>query len=128
MRRSWQIMTRSDVVVVISLLLIGLTGVVWLFAAPQGQRVLVSDGERILFLGRLDQPVEVDLDGSLGTTHLVIDRQGARITRAPCPLKICMGMGPALHQGDLIACVPNRILIQVKGDGGNDDPYDFISR
>lgn len=128
MKRPWHYLTWGDTVVVAALTLAGLLGLLWLFAAPPGRRVVVSDGERVVYVARLEQPATVDLAGPLGTTRLVIDEAGARITAAPCPLKICMGMGPARRSGDLIACVPNRILVRIEGGRQEDDAYDLLSR
>jgi hypothetical protein len=39
-----------------------------------------------------------------------------------------MGMGPARRPGDLLACLPNRILIEVEGERKASRPYDQLSR
>jgi hypothetical protein len=90
--------------------------------------VLVSDGSHVVFAAPLDAPREVDLAGPLGTTRLVITADGARITASPCALKACMGMGPARRPGDLLACLPNRILVEIEGDREEGAPYDLLSR
>jgi hypothetical protein len=39
-----------------------------------------------------------------------------------------MGMGPAHRPGDLLVCLPNRILVQVEGETEESAPYDLLSR
>ena len=128
MRFLLQRMRTADRLVVLGLLLAALAGSAWLATAPTGQRVLVSDGSRVLFAAPLDAARQVDLAGPLGTTRLAITADGARIIASPCALKACMGMGPARRPGDLLACLPNRILVLVEGEREGDAPYDLLSR
>ena len=121
-------MTLADCLVVVLLLLTALAGIGLVAAQPPGQRVVAGDGERVLFVAPLDQPRDVELDGPLGTTRLVIEQQGARIVASPCALKVCMGMGPARRPGDLLVCLPNRVLVQIEGEAEDAAPYDLLSR
>ena len=128
MKTPWHFMTAGDWLVILLLLAVSLAGIGWVATAPGGTRVVVTSGGRTLFTAPLDQPRSVDLDGPLGQTHLVIDDQGVRITDSPCPQKICISMGPARHTGDLLACVPNRILIHIDSPADKETPYDLLSR
>ena len=121
-------MTTADWLVILCLLTLSLAGIAWVATAPAGTRVVVTRGEKSSFTAPLGQPCSVDLDGPLGQTHLVIDAQGARITSSPCPRKICIAMGSARDTGDLLACVPNHILVHIDGPAGEEPPYDLLSR
>jgi hypothetical protein len=121
-------MTSGDWLVVLLLLCASMAGIAWVAAAPRGTRVIVTSSGQTCFIAPLDQPRSVDLDGPLGQTHLVIDDQGARITDSPCPHKLCIAMGPARNSGDLLACIPNRILVRIDKPGGEEAPYDLLSR
>ena len=128
MKTPWQIMTGGDWLVILILLSISLAGIAWVASAPEGTKVVVTSGEQTRFTAPLNQPCSVDLDGPLGQTRLVIDDQGARITGSPCPRKTCISMGPARHAGDLLACVPNRILVHIVSSSDEEAPYDLLSR
>jgi len=93
-----------------------------------GARVVVNSGEQILFVAPLDQEQQVDLTGPLGVTRLEISKAGVRVISSPCPKKICIGMGTARHAGDLIACVPNRLVIRIDGESSKQGRYDLLSR
>jgi hypothetical protein len=121
-------MTGGDWLVILILLTLSLAGIAWVATAPKGTHVVVTRGEQILFKAPLDQPYSVDLDGPLGQTHLIIDNQGARITSSPCSRKICISMGSARHSGDLLACVPNRIMVHIDSPSTEEAPYDLLSR
>ncbi len=128
MKTPWQIMTGGDWLVILVLLSISLAGIAWVASAPEGTKVVVTSGEQTRFTAPLNQQHSVDLDGPLGQTHLVIDDQGVRITDSPCPRKICISMGPARQAGDLLACVPNRILVHIDSSSDEEAPYDLLSR
>ncbi len=128
MKAPWHFMTGGDWLVVLFLLLLSLTGLAWIAAMPEGSRVLVTCGEELCFMAPLNQPRTVAIDGPLGQTRLVIDEQGVRITESPCPRKICVSMGSASNTSDLLACVPNRILVQIDGSAGEEKSYDLLSR
>lgn len=128
MKAPWHFMTGADWLVVLFLLLLSLSGLAWLAAMPEGSRVLVTSGEELCFIAPLDQPRTVAIDGPLGPTQLAIDGQGVRIIDSPCPRKICVSMGSASHTSDLLACVPNRILVHIDGSADEDKSYDLLSR
>lgn len=74
--------------------------------------------------GSADSPLHLDVEGDLGLSEIVIDQQGARIASSPCPSQRCVLAGPHNHAGDIIACVPNRILIALRG--GNHSRFDAM--
>jgi len=122
-----QAMTGADLGVILLVLGMALAGTAWWLAAPAGARVVVSIDGRTVYTAPLDRPREFDLEGPCGTTRLAIAADGARIVAASCPQKVCMGMGPARRSGELIACLPNRLLLEIRGseeEGG----YDLLSR
>jgi hypothetical protein len=121
-------MTIGDWLVVLFLLTTALAGISRVVTAPGGTRVVVTSAGQTCFTAPLDQPQSVDLDGPLGPTRLVIDDQGVRITASPCPRKICLTMGSARHTGDLLACVPNHILVRIDSPADEEAPYDLLSR
>jgi len=128
MKPIWRYLTTGDLLLLVTLTLLGLAALVWVLTLPVGTQLVVSDGERILYTADLDTPRELEVAGPLGTTRLTVDERGVRVMDSPCPLKICMGMGPIRLSSELIACVPNRILVRIEGvakDGAN---YDLLSR
>lgn len=128
MKGPWYFMTAGDWLVVLFLLSTSLAGIVSIMAMPEGSFVMVTCGDELCFKAPLDQPRTFVIDGSLGQTKLVIDERGVRIVESPCPRKICVNMGAAKHTSDLLACVPNRILVHIDGSSGKEGPYDLLSR
>lgn len=129
MKGPWHYMTKADWVTCLLLIFLSLAGMFLVAAAPAGSRVVVIADGQTRFTASLDQLQETDIEGPLGRSRLLINEQGASITSSPCPRKICISMGPASTSSDLIACVPNRILVRIDGqDSSEEAPYDLLSR
>lgn len=94
-----------------------------------GSRVVVRSDDKIVFVAPLNKDQRVELEGPLGITVLQIENRAARIVSSPCAHKICIHMGEARHSGDLLACVPNQLVVTIEGDSAEEDAeYDFIQR
>ncbi len=124
----WRCMTSGDWIVTSVLITLALAGITGIAHTPGAGRVQVTDGERVLFTAPLDVPRSIELSGPLGKSRLEIDGNGARITAAPCPRKVCMTMGPIRHVGELIACIPNHILVSIEAPKREENRLDLISR
>ncbi len=59
--------------------------------------------------------IRFEVEGKLGISVIVLDERGARITASPCASQRCVLSGNHRHAGDLIACVPNRVLVTLRG-------------
>ncbi|HXH65184.1 MAG TPA: NusG domain II-containing protein [Mariprofundaceae bacterium] len=71
-------------------------------------------------------PIHVQAKGDIGVSDIVIDTHGVHFESSPCIGKQCILAGTKHHPGDIIACVPNRILVSIRGSGARDDGYDGI--
>jgi len=120
-------MTGLDRLIVAVLLLTVLASFFLLGARPQGERVLVERAGRLIFTAPLAENRVVDLEGPLGLTRLEIRDGRARILSSPCPTKACIGMGAISRRGEMLACVPNQLLVRIDGEGGGAD-HDLLSR
>lgn len=95
----------------------------------EGARVIISSDQRVVFVASLAEPQRAELNGPLGKTVIEIANGGVRVLSSPCRQQVCVRMGEARHAGDLIACVPNHLVIDIKGkQGGAGKDYDLISR
>lgn len=62
-----------------------------------------------------EAPKAVQVDGQLGVAEILLDEHGVRMLSSPCSAQRCVYSGAHRHAGDIIACVPNRILITIRG-------------
>lgn len=63
----------------------------------------------------LDRDGEYLLGG--GTNLLVIEGGEAYIAEADCPDKLCVKSGKISLEGDRVVCLPNRVVIEIRGSG-----------
>ncbi|SFT83791.1 hypothetical protein SAMN02910356_02360 [Selenomonas sp. GACV-9] len=62
-------------------------------------------------------------DGHYNTIE--IDDDTIAVIDADCPDKLCIQQGKARKAGDIIACLPHKLIIEVKGSAA-DDTEDII--
>jgi hypothetical protein len=112
-----------------AVLLIAAVASFWLVTAGEpGERIVVEQQGRIIFQAPLDQPRTVTFTGPVGETVLAIADGGARIVASSCPHHICQASGTVRRSGQLLACIPNRLLLRVAGQPPEEGAYDLLSR
>jgi len=102
------------------LILIGI-GFAWQFVhglAGSGEAIVtIYHGQMQLAQYPLhtQNPVHFIAKGELGDSEIVIDDKGVYFLESPCRNKLCILTGHKHKIGDMIACVPNRILVAING-------------
>ena len=74
----------------------------------------------------LDKDAEIEAEGPLGHTHIVISGGKAYIEESPCDNKLCILAGAISKPGQWAACMPNRIFISIEGSD-NESEIDVLS-
>ena len=120
-------LTRFDRYLVLLLALLVGVSFVLPFGRRAGAKIVVDAENKTVFTAPLDQDRRFEIEGPLGTTQLEISDEAVRVLSSPCPQKICIGLGEARRTGDLLACVPNRIVVRVEGEDEGTG-YDLLSR
>jgi len=131
LKGAWRRTRLLDRLVVALLLVLCGVLLVWLRPGPPGQRVVVERDGKVVFTAPLSEERTVELAGRLGPTRLAIRHGSVCILDSPCPRKICIGMGSIARSGELLACVPNGLLVRIDGGPGGKKPapaYDLLSR
>lgn len=65
------------------------------------------------------------VEGPLGQSRVEIAGGQARIAASPCPEQRCVRQGWIRRQGEIAACLPNRVVLRVEGAAG---AMDALSR
>jgi len=103
------------------LIILACIGFSWHFAhalAGGGEAMVdIYHGHRLLAQYPLHarEPVHFTARGELGDSEIVIDDRGVHFLESPCRNKLCILAGHKHKIGDMIACVPNRILVAIRG-------------
>ncbi len=127
----WRRTRPFDRVVVLLLFILCAVLFVVLRPGPPGRRVVVEAAGRVVFTAPLDQDRSFIVTGPLGETRLAIRHGSVCIEASPCPHRVCLGMGAITRSGEILACVPNGVLVRITGTastGDRTEPYDLLSR
>ena len=78
------------------------------------------------YLYPLDEDREIDVEGPIGHTHIIIKEEKAYISDSPCEDQLCVLMGGISEAGQWAACLPNRVFVSIEG-GADDEEIDILS-
>lgn len=59
--------------------------------------------------------VESEYTIEIGGCELKISSEGVEFASSTCPDKLCVKKGRLTHAGDTMACVPNRVVVTLRG-------------
>lgn len=70
----------------------------------------------------------INIKTDLGENIVEIENGGVRIIDADCPDKVCVKDGFKDKVGSMIVCLPHKVVIQIKGQQGNENLVDEVSQ
>lgn len=73
----------------------------------------------------LEQDASISIKGRLGMSRIEISNGKARFIHSPCKGKLCIQHGWVQHQGDFVACLPNRVSVEVSSGKQRFDAINF---
>lgn len=80
---------------------------------PAARVEITVDGHLVQTLD-LNQDADLIIDGANGgTNHLIIQNGTAWVSEASCPDKVCVHQGKVSMNGELIVCLPNRMIAKI---------------
>ena len=74
----------------------------------------------------LDADVTETVNGPHGATVFRIEDGTARVISSACPYHYCIHMGRIRRKGEIIVCVPNRVVLSITG--GNENELDGVTQ
>lgn len=106
----------ADVILVSVLLIVSLS--VFLFISlskEEGTTAVVSVNGAVVAEYPLSVNGTYELNG--GTNVLVIENGKAYVSHATCPDGLCKNQGRISMTGERIVCLPNKVMIEIIGEG-----------
>jgi len=96
------------------------------FWAPRtaGHTAVISFDREILVEAALDTPAEFDVDGLKGVSRLRIADGQIRFVDSPCQGRYCIHTGWLSSTGQVAACLPNGVVVEILG---GERVYDAIN-
>ena len=73
----------------------------------------------------LYQNQTIDVPGALGISKLEVEDGKIRFVESPCDTKQCIHQGWIKHGGELAACLPNKVSVQILSTDPRFDSINF---
>jgi len=117
MRQLFKYFSRGDWVIIGVLLIIAGIGLLLNLQRnlSKGVSVTIVYRNHLLYRLPLNKDQSLSVRGDSGGLVLQIKGGKVWVSQSRCPHKICMHMGKISRPGQLIVCVPNRIIISIIG-------------
>jgi hypothetical protein len=91
-----------------------------------GDTVQIEVNGAVYMVVSLHTNQTLSVSGPLGNTIVVVQDGEVFVTESPCRAKICIRTGHISHNGQLVVCVPNKVVVRVTGD--EKPEYDAITQ
>ena len=124
-------MKKYDYVVIIAILCAAAAGFVWVYAAVSGRAaagvIIEVDGAEYAkyYFSEISEIKTVEIFTRFGYNRVDIGRDYARVTDASCPDRLDVHMGAINRNGQMIVCLPNRLIVRILG---NDKSVDAVAK
>ena len=126
-----QTLRKMDVVIICFFILLAVLLIfAFMFAGTRGGAVAVvfADGAEVLVvdIGQ-NEGERFEIFSLNGINKILIEGGAVRMVHADCPDKYCMRMGAISGTFQTITCLPNRVIVEIRGGGVVGYGVDIIS-
>lgn len=115
---SRKLIAKSDIVILVLILLLALIGLIAMKLQKDGDTVLIAmDGKELysIELSSVKQPETLEIKGKDGINALIeVSDRGACFLECTCPDKTCVRTGMVSKDFQSAVCLPGRISIAIK--------------
>ena len=126
-RQVWRSLTYGDKILICGLLLISVFSFPFVRnVARKGNSVQIEVDGTVFDVVSLATDRTVEVTGPLGKTYVIIHDGEAHVSDSPCRAKICVRTGQISRTGQLIVCVPNKVVVRIIGQ--EELPYDAVTQ
>ncbi|WP_126452616.1 NusG domain II-containing protein [Sulfuriflexus mobilis] len=94
------------------------------FSAGTAQVAIITDHTGHQQHIELQRDQYLSVQGAIGESHLQVAGGRLRFTDSPCSNKLCIHSGWIHYGGETVACLPNRLSVQL---AGHDNDFDAIN-
>lgn len=123
MNSMMKMLNKADIVLIVLLFLLSLVPLLK-FGQPEPAcyAEIRQDGQvvqRVQLTGHTgitEFPVNFAQDGQLRHNHIRVENEKIAVDEADCPDKICVHTGAISKPGEIIACLPHKLIIEIKSE------------
>jgi hypothetical protein len=109
-------MTRADSITILFATLL-LAGLYYIFWQPQvnATHAKITASDQQIKVVDLNRSQELHIKGKLDDSVLKIKDGKIRFTHSPCKGKVCIHRGWLKYSGETMACLPNKVFVELTG-------------
>ena len=108
-------MTRNDLILIAVLITFSLTPLAINSSSEKKFAIIKVDGVIVREIDLANEKI-FTIETGEGKNILEVKGKAVRVIEADCPDKICVRRGAIKNFGEVIACVPHKVLIEIVGD------------
>jgi hypothetical protein len=126
--RPWRMLTVADKVLIVAVV-VGASGLAFhqRLESRSGDELAVEANGQFQGTYSMHQAQWLRVEGPLGTSQVEVGPRGARVAASPCANQLCVRQGWIRRQGEIVACLPNRLMLRIAA--GPDRPeVDAVTR
>lgn len=122
-----RVITPGDKVLILIIIVLGIISLIALSHLRQpGDFVTIEVNGQVVHRLDLNISREVTVKGPIGETIIKISQNSAQVVHSDCPEKICVKTGEIHLAGEMIVCVPNKVVIKINSKQKNQ--FDVITQ
>lgn len=104
-------MKKNDLIIIVSVLVLAVATALFLgINGKNGTSVVISRDNEVLYKVPLNEDDRIDID----TNIIIIENGKAFVKEANCNNQICVNHKPIKKTGEVIACLPNKVLVEIE--------------
>lgn len=115
---------KADIVLFVVLLLLGVGSIALTRIEIKDATVEISVDGKTYMAASLDKDQEIVIDNEYGKNIVVIEDKKVYVKEADCAGQDCVHMNPISKGGQMIMCLPHKLLVSIEeGDGLDSTSY-----
>ena len=113
---------KADIAIAVVVLL-AFVGLIVLLCMPQGDKVVIRvDGKiEYTYSLRQDRVISIDYNGEKNANVIVIKNGTVYVKSATCKNHDCVDMGKISKTGEVITCLPHKLMVEIVGKNAKVD-------
>lgn len=113
--KEWiRLLTKGDMLLILAMIVLSIASLYLIRVSQTAGRtaVITVDGIERKRLS-LSNDGELTVHGPIGETVIKVENNHVRVLRSDCAAKVCVKTGRIQHTGQMIVCVPNKVVISI---------------
>lgn len=126
-------MKKNDFIIIAIVIILALAGILYLnvLKDQSGRIARISVNEKIfreIDLNSIKSGESIEFHVADGRGHVIASYEGIHMDYSDCRDQICVETGTISKQGEMIVCLPNKVVIEILGNTDDGDGVDAISQ